>query len=202
MPTLSIIIPTLGRPLLGKILRELAAQLGPLDEVLVVGDGPQPTAESIVAGTDPRIRYLEGEQDHCWGHPQRNWAMARAKGTHLASFDDDDSLMPGALEIMRSAASRAQDRPHLFKIRYRGEVIWKERALACGNVSTQMFLVPKVRGRLGEWGARYEGDLDFIRSTVTLYPRGPRSIIWCNEVIAHHGLSGNDPRSLVSEELP
>jgi hypothetical protein len=38
-----------------------------------------------------------------------------------------------------------------------------------GNVSTQMFCVPRT-ATLGKWGTRYEGDYDFIASTVAANP--------------------------------
>jgi glycosyltransferase involved in cell wall biosynthesis len=194
-PTFSVIIPTVGRPLLSRVLGEVVPQLGAEDEVLVVGDGRQPEAERMVREADPRVRYLEFESAHCWGHPQRNWAMERARGTHLLSLDDDDALRSGALEAVRSVSSRFPDRPLAFRVQYGSELLWREPRVACGNVTTQMFVVPNVKERLGRWGDRYEGDYDFIRSTALLYPLGMRSILWREEIIALHGLGGNDPRA-------
>jgi hypothetical protein len=195
VPTLSIIIPTIARPLLARILREIVPELQGQDEVLLVGDGHQPDAKRTIEGMDPRIKYHEFGPAHCWGHPQRNWAMERTRGSHLASFDDDDALRPGALETMREVISRFPNRPLMFRMEYGAEILWREPTLACGNVSTQMFVVPNVKGRLGVWGERYEGDFDFIHSTAMLYPGKQRSIVWREEVIAVHGMGGSDPRT-------
>src|SRR5687767_666422 len=162
MTTISIIIPTIGRPILAHLLDETIRQLEDGDEVLVIGDGPQPEARRIAAGRDARVRYHETEATRCWGHPQRNWAMDIASASHLVSFDDDDALVPGALDAIRAAATATPDRPLIFRMRHEAVTLWMTPRLLPGNVSTQMFVVPNVKARLGRWGSRYQGDFDFI----------------------------------------
>jgi glycosyltransferase involved in cell wall biosynthesis len=193
-PSFSILIPTIGRPLLASLFQELLPQLGPHDEVMVIGDGPQPAARAMVAGMDRRVQYCEFGPAHCWGHPQRNWAMKLASRSHILSFDDDDAVKPGALERIRKAIMRHPGFPLVFKMQHGPVVLWKEKTLTCMNVSTQMFVVPNVKECLGTWGDRYEGDLDFIVSTSLLYPEQDQSIVWCEEIIALHGMGGTDPR--------
>lgn len=192
--SLSIIIPTIGRPTLITILQEIAPQLDDGDEVIVVGDGRQPDAERMSGGFGSRVRYLEFESVHCWGHPQRNWAMERATGSHLVFFDDDDAVKPNALDTIRHAVLQNPKSPLVFRMHYGSTILWRDRAVRCGNVSTQMFVVPNRKSLLGEWGGRYEGDLDFIQSTSLKYPDGVRSIVWREEITAVHGLGGRDPR--------
>lgn len=198
MVTLSIIVPTIGRRILRKLLREVIPQLNPGDEVLVIADGPQPYARRIVTGIHPQVHYHETEQTRCWGHPQRNWAIQIAKASHVVSFDDDDALLPNSLAAIRTNALATPDRPMIFRMKHRSLTLWFTPELVCGNVSTQMFVVPNNRLRLGTWGNRYEGDLDFITSTAQLYPSKEKAIIWKEDVIALHGIAGRDPRGSMS----
>jgi hypothetical protein len=184
---LSIIIPTIGRQELRRILGELAPQLSPQDEVLVVGDGPQPAAREIAGGFGSRVKYWEHGSDHCWGYPQRNWVMPRASGSHLMFFDDDDRGAPAALQHVRDAARANPGRPLMFREIHEEGLIWGRKRVELSNVSTQLFVVPNDPARLGKWGQRYVGDYDFVVSTLALYPGGEEALVWREEVIAVHG---------------
>jgi hypothetical protein len=169
-PTLSIIVPTVGRPTLMRLLEEMEPDLGEHDEVLVIGDGPQPQAAWIVSTfVDPRIRYFDGPETHCFGNAQRQYGMTQATGSHLCFFDDDDHVLTGGLRILRVLAG---NRPTTFTLTRmldkNGLVLWHQPVVMQGNVSTQMILCPNVPTSLGQWGARYEGDYDFISSTLVL----------------------------------
>lgn len=191
MITLSIMVPTIGRPSLAKLLQELKEQLGPGDEVLVIGDGPV-GAGPAVQPFGEQFRYLEHGPDHAWGHPQRNHAMPLAQGTHLMSLDDDDALRPGGLEMIRKAIGEHPSSPLMFRMTHESMVLWREPSFWVGNVSTQMFVTPNVPDKLGKWGHRYEGDFDFMSSTLSLYPQN--ALVWRSEITAMHGLGGKAPR--------
>lgn len=186
-PTFSIMIPTIGRAMLDRVLGQLAPQTADGDEILVVGDGRQPEAQEMASRHGGRVKYMEHGPDHCWGHPQRNWAMPLARGSHLMSMDDDDESLPGALSAVRAAVAAAPDSVHAFRIHHKGGLIWAERAVYMGNLSTQNFVVPNVPARLGRWGRRYEGDFDFIRSTLDLHPDGDATVVWHEDIVAVHG---------------
>jgi len=49
--------------------------------------------------------------------------------------------------------------------------------------------VPNVKGRVGQYGKRYEGDYDYIVSTAALYPEGERALVWCPEVLSVLGIA-------------
>lgn len=72
--------------------------------------------------------------------------------------------------------------PILFRMRHHGSVLWTDRQVRLGNVSTQMVCVPNVAGKLGVWPANSEKDFAFIRDTVRNYP--PDAIGWREDVIA------------------
>lgn len=192
--TFTVLIPTIGRDhLLTLLWDQLVPQLGPGDEVWVVGDGAQPRARTMVEGIHPQVRYGEFGPTKLWGHPQRNWAMEKAAGTHIYSLDDDDTLLPGALATMRRVVEAEPSRIHVFRARDSGmaeDLIWGKPELRCGNVSTQCFVVPNEKGRLGTWGSRYEGDFDFLTTCVARRREGLDALSWRKEVVALHGRGG------------
>lgn len=188
MTSLSIIIPTIGRPLLKRLLDQVLPQLWEKDEVLVIGDGPQPAAEAMVqAMMDPRITYHELGPTRCWGHQQRNWGMLIAQGSHLMFLDDDDESCAGSFNVIREVAVRDPEKILIFKTFHQGGPIWVDPVIRHMNVSTQCFVVPNIPERFGTWGQRYAGDFDFIVSSVQAHPEKEKGIVWRPEVTSIHG---------------
>lgn len=186
-PTISFIVPTIGRDSLLTLMQQILPQLWEGDEILVVGDGPQPLARAMVEGLSPFITYLEHGPSRCFGHAQRNFAMLVASGTHLMFLDDDDGLLPGALTAVREVVARAFEKIVLFRTRHRGDHLWVDKAVRHMNVTTQMYVIPNIPERYGTWGDRYEGDFDFLVSAVAAHPEKEGGIVWREEVITVHG---------------
>jgi len=178
---LSIIVPTVGRASLEATLRSLVAQpLAQVDEVLVIGGDARDVAPFEVYGA----RHLPYHPGGHWGCEERTVGIGKATGSHLAFIDDDDIWLPGARETIARAIAQTPDKPMLFRMRYpSGRVLWDNKRVLRGNVSTQMVVVPNIPGRLGRWTTRREGDYDFIRS---LRWR-PEKIVWREDVIAEIG---------------
>jgi predicted O-methyltransferase YrrM len=172
--TLSVIIPTCGRPSLALTLSSVAAAgATKADQVIVVGDGPQPAAREIVSryAKQLTITYLETPPTRMVGAAQRNIAVDKATRSHLVFIDDDDTYMPGALAMVRAEAQRHPDRILLFREvssspRHPWGIVWKEKKIELGNVGSQMIVVPNVKGRLGRWPDHRGSDYGFLRSTV------------------------------------
>ena len=163
-PRVSVIVASSGRPTLTRTIQSIHPQLAPGDEILV----------SI-------------NQDCPWGHAARNQLMPAARGDFWLFMDDDDHYTAGALQVVRSAVACAPERMHIFRMRYRsGDVLWRHRALACGNVSTQMVAMPRkiltaTHGSAPpQWGAHYAGDYDFIAAAARMLGEP----VWHADVIA------------------
>jgi glycosyltransferase involved in cell wall biosynthesis len=194
--TLSVIIATLGRPTLTRMLDSIARQdliVGNAgDEVLVVGDGPQPSAAKCVKSINQEcfgqpFRYLEGPLDHCFGNTQRNFGIRHARGDYIVFQDDDNVMLPGAFRAMRGAAEQFCGRPVIFKVRFlNGQIAPSGPRLVCGDFDTACGAWPNMLGKLGGWGRSYEGDYLFARDTLALYDLGEAEAIWRPEVIAAH----------------
>jgi hypothetical protein len=118
--------------------------------------------------------------------------MKVAVGKRLFFVDDDDVVLPGALDAIRMQAKKYPAAPLMFRMKHPSVVLWGEKKICPGNVSGQMFVCPNVRDRLGIWSGRYEADQDFIKSTLALYPDGERSVVWCPETLVVQGLAGKN----------
>lgn len=183
--TLSLIVPTVSRPTLARALASARRQdWWPGDEVILVGDGPQPIAQALWEQFALPGRYTEVPKTlpADWGHTPRNLTHPQARGAYLMALDDDDELTDGAVATVRAAIAKNPGRPHLFRMSGCPVVgdCWKVPDVRLGNVGTPMFVAPNAPARLGRYTARYGGDHDFIASTCSHYPDGP---VWREEVI-------------------
>lgn len=206
---LSVIIATCGRKRLSRALESLVlAGLKPTDEVIVVGDGPQPVARKI-AENFPKslsIRYFEHGPTRMVGAAQKNFAIKNATGTHLMFLDDDDESAPDAIAAVRGAAEANPGRILIFKEESKSKwqpwgVIWKGREISLGNVGTQGIVVPNIRGRLGTWPDRRGSDYHFLRSTLNLYPERDGAVVWIDRIIAYL-FSDDEDQGVAGAHLP
>lgn len=153
---LSVVVASGGRDHLVKTVLGITQQLMPGDELLV-----------------------DVNDDAPWGHAARQRMQARAAGDFVVFMDDDDRYTDNGLEIIRWGVATDPDRVHIFRMMYpNGHVLWRDPEVRCGNVSTQMVAVP--RRFLGVWGARYEGDFDFIVDSVRRSGGDP---VWHTEIV-------------------
>lgn len=195
-PTLSLIIPTAGRPSLRRTLESAAPQVLPGDECIVVGDtldGPLPQTEAICRDY-PWVRYIEHAHDaHRWGHPQFDAGQAAAIGDWLIGQDDDDVWTPDAFAAIRAAIAHAEyPRPLLFRFRsyFGGFVFWHTAGpewIRQGHIGGHCLVQPgRAHGKVGQRAVngtyRYESDFDWITSTLANW--APIEPLWCDHVIA------------------
>lgn len=162
-----MIIPSTGRKTLGRAIRTSRWA----DEIVVVFDAAAPA----LAPTGCVVLAAGPTAD--WGGTQRNLGIDSASGTHFAFMDDDDAYTRRAGKWIRAAVAAHPDRVHVFSMRNRDTVY--NGPVESGNISTQMFVVP--REPVGRWTARYSGDFDFISETMQLRGDDP---IFHPEIIA------------------
>lgn len=120
-----------------------------------------------------------------WGATLRTKGMFMATGDILMWVDDDDICTPDAFATVR-ACLKERRQPHLFRMARSlpfNDVVHKGHVLIRGNVSTQMFVVPNYKTKLGKWGVLYDGDFNFIESTLKLWG-GNDSVVWREEIIS------------------
>lgn len=173
MINFSIIIPTIGRHTLARTLDSIAAQvLEEGDEVIVVGDtldGPQPATQTLVEQYG--YTYIEHAGEcHNWGMAQRNHAMSVARpGNWYLGTDDTDFFLLGVIAKMRALIDPQPGYPHIFAFIAAWGVVWGN-VIAEGQIGGHNFIAPLIPGKMGSWGNRYQGDFDYIASTMQHYP--------------------------------
>ncbi len=148
--TLSIIVPSLGRPSLAAALDSLLPRLGLHDEIVVCADetGDVRFAESEADRVG--AVFLTAPHGEGVGCSQRNAAIAAATGSHLVFLDDDDVFTEDALSLFSRRAE--PDRPVIFRMRFgMGQTLWLDRAVRFCNVGTPMFCVPNLPGLVPLW---------------------------------------------------
>lgn len=157
-------------------------------QIVIVGDtcdGPLPAVEEMCA--EFGVMYLDvNAKHHCWGHCQINYALNYLAGAHTmmtpgtggwACFNDDDDVYTRtAFKTIHRALPQDPSGPLFFQwqsyssgrlppIAADGGFVVRE-----GSIGGHSIVVPLVPGKLGTWCCRYEGDYDFIDSTLKLFP--------------------------------
>ena len=167
MPTISFIIPTIGRPSLQRTLASIEKWNS--DEVLTIQFNPP-------SGT--------------WGNSERKAGIAKATCDYLAFIDDDDYYVSNHRAIMERAMQENPGLPNLFRMQYpNGDILWKELRIIPGNVSSQMILVPNRKEMFYKFmfpGNTNMGDYYFVARWK--FPE----VIWREEVIAFLGHDDNN----------
>ena len=109
----SYIVPTIGRQTLDRAVRSVLEQnFSSADvEVIVVNDSTKPleAADWLFA---PRVRVIN--TNRCERSFARNTGAALATGEYLAFLDDDDWILPNALEKFWSLAAQDPDASWLY----------------------------------------------------------------------------------------
>jgi glycosyltransferase involved in cell wall biosynthesis len=147
-PTISVIIPTVGRKSIERTLDSIRSQQIDGDEIRVVMDHPP---------------------HNDWGAWARNQGLTQATGDMIAFIDDDDRFAAGAFNAMRREFLEQPGHVHIFKMFINGtnQVLWKEQDLSKpGQVGAPMIVVPNQQDKLGRFTSRYQCDFDFLTDTV------------------------------------
>jgi hypothetical protein len=189
---LTILVPTIGRATLARTLRSIELQRHhylKLD-VIVIGDAHGHDLDGVEDTVrDFRnwlpIRYVPLDTGfNSWGHMNCQAALSLARGEWLHRMDDDDIYVPSALNWFEEAIHETVPvQPIMWQFLDPSRTrLWRESrpAMTIGEVGTPTMLLPLLEGRVGSWTSRYEGDFDFIESTMRKWVNGAR---WISKVI-------------------
>lgn len=174
------------------------SQLGLQDEWIIETDGHRPLVEKWVEEYgDNRVECNAYFAQSSYGNEQRNRAMRRARADYLVFVDDDDVLLPGALEGIRKEADALDEPcPMMFKMDYRPRrcILWPDKEVKVNYVAGSMLVLPNFRHKLPKWGVDGgpSGDLLFIEQAFELWGG---KLKWCEYCIQRcdvHGTSEED----------
>jgi glycosyltransferase involved in cell wall biosynthesis len=110
---LTTIIPTIGRKALQRAVHSVLEQDFPRDEheIIVINDSGSQLPEASWQDL-PNIRVINTNRvERCFA---RNVGAALARGRYLHFLDDDDWLLPGALEAFRQLSNSFQSSAWLY----------------------------------------------------------------------------------------
>lgn len=109
----STIIPTIGRPTLARAVQSVLNQdFAEADfEVIVVNDSGKPLSHETWQNSE-RVRLVNTNRRE--RSVARNTGAAIAKGEYLHFLDDDDILLPGALNALWNLSQKAREAAWLY----------------------------------------------------------------------------------------
>ncbi len=163
--TLSLIVCTLRRPEpVRRLLAAVAAQTHRPDEVLIVdAAAPGDTETEAVVRGFPGVDYSRVPPEERGLTRQRNWGIARTRGSHVAFLDDDTVPEPGYFEEVLACFER-----HPGAVGVGGfisnEVAWKRTSGGPAPISVY---------RHGEWERREDYRWRLRRMLGLDSPAGP-----------------------------
>lgn len=191
--TLTVIVPTIGRPTLGDTLASIARQrLVPGDQVLIAYDSHDGDTEheaqtrALVASFGFTFVPHDGGY-HFYGNPQLNHAMTLATGDFVTCLGDDDVYVDGAFDRLRKALKpgrvtlcqfysppfETQDGPQRF-------LLWDLPKLRVARISGCCLIAPTKHLVPVSTERRIEVDFDWIVDVVAKSGKPP---LWLRDCL-------------------
>ncbi len=188
--TLTIIVPTIGRPTLETTLQSIARQdLLPGDRVIVALDTyqepPRPDVSALVARYGFELLPVDGGV-HFMGNPQLNAALATVTTDYVCALGDDDVYVDGAIERLRpkldgrAVLFQFYAPPFLVPEDPRRFVFWADRRLRVANISGCCIAAPRSALVPVSDEPRIEVDYEWIVDIVAKTGQKPR---WMEDVL-------------------
>lgn len=190
-PSLTIVVPTIGRPSLRVTLDSIARQdLQPKDRVVIALDTfaepPRPDVAALVAAYGFDLIEVNGGT-HFMGNPQLNAAIAQCRTDYLIALGDDDIYVDGAIARLRKALTpgravlfRFYAPPYLVEGNPRRFMLWATRHLRVANLSGCCIAAPREALVPISEEHRIEVDFDWIAAMVAKTGQKP---IWLKDVL-------------------
>lgn len=173
--SLTVAIPTIGRPTLARCVFSFIEQLHDGDEVIIVADrkGDTDYAKFVYQlgtkrnGVNWRFA-VHGDLASGWGQAQRNKALdMAASGNHVWCLSDDDVATPGALDNIHEVLDHASAQDWFLFRAGRGTDavwVWQDSAVRVGNLDADCLVVPSAI--FSRFGLDYEGDAKLAHALV------------------------------------
>jgi len=202
-PTLTIVVPTIGRKTLRTTLESIARQeLLTGDRVIVALDTyrepPRPDVAELVDEFGFELLEVDGGV-HFMGNPQLNAAIATCSTDYFCALGDDDVYVDGAIASLRKKLKPGRALlfqfyapPYLVVGDPRRFVLWADRTLRVANISGCCIVAPREALVPVSDHQRCEVDFDWIRDIVAKTGKKP---IWLEQVliIARPDLRNGEP---------
>jgi glycosyltransferase involved in cell wall biosynthesis len=106
VPTISVVIPTVGRPTLRAAVDSIRRQSVPPDEIVIVNDSEDQLSVISELGVDVTEEFTGGGRGPS---AARNRGVSRARGEFIAYLDDDDLWFPHHLATALQSFEKAPE---------------------------------------------------------------------------------------------
>jgi len=189
--TLTIVVPTIGRPTLETTLQSIARQdLRHGDRLIVALDTyqqpPRPDVAALVARYGFELLPVDGGF-HFMGNPQLNAAISGCTTDYFCALGDDDVYVDGAIARLRKTLKPGRALlfqfyapPYLVAGDPRRFVLWADKTLRVANISGCCIVAPREALVPVSDQQRCEVDFDWIVDIVAKTGQRP---IWLDEVL-------------------
>jgi hypothetical protein len=158
MHSFHIILATIGRPTLQRMLNSLLPQLTEQDHLTIVYDGKTDIPNFEKKGVCKIHEYCEPNPLGFWGHGVRNkYASLIEKTDFVMHADDDDSYFPDAFLNLRKLCVDVNTL-YIAKMKSGKRLIPGGNYIKLDHIGTPCGIVPYELNKLGEWKTRYGGD--------------------------------------------
>ena len=177
LPTFNVVLPTVGRASLRRMLSSLQTQLLPADCLTVIFDGGD---AAVVAAFQSQLNsflcrvdlIVEPQRLGAWGHNARTkHAPSLTRRDFVVHADDDDYYAPGAFDVLRLLCV---DRAVLYLTHYYDVRLRRfvpdlfDHEVRVGNISTQCGIIPYDVNGKAVWAPVHGGDGMFYRALFEL----------------------------------
>ena len=191
---LSVLLTTIGRPCLQRMLDSLVNQLTENDYLYVIIDGPSyfDSAKKILHMTKFTEKWKCSVIIHehpinvgFWGHELKNQYQQNMKGDYIMYADDDDIYETGAFKKIRSTIKQP-DQLYIFQMYrpfFNKKIIPEHDEISTGNIGSPCGVVANRPHLLSRWENHYDGDSQFWKETSKKFE--PHQIHFIHKIIYH-----------------
>lgn len=163
MPSFHILIATVGRDTLQRMLDTILPHLTEVDHLTLVFDGVSPTNVNVETKGQVHI-HSEPVALGFWGHGVRNkYASLLEKTDFVMHADDDDIYMPDAFTHIRNICIDVNTL-YVGKMQFFHRVVPETPEIKPCNIGTPNGIIPYDVNKKGSWGHFGGGDFNFYES--------------------------------------
>jgi hypothetical protein len=159
MNSFNVIITTIGRPELQRMLDSICGQLSELDYLTIIWDGGCST-DFTVNTKATVISIINSTQLGHWGHGSRTKWQHYLPGDYFINGDDDDVFTSEAMTHIRNTC--LEDKLYIFKMLINdGIKLPSYPVIEFTNIGTPCGVY--MPSNLPEWDSEYGGDYRFYK---------------------------------------
>lgn len=163
MPSVHILIASIGRDSLQRMLDTILPFLTEIDHLTIVFDGVQPTNVNLETRGQVHV-HSEPVALGFWGHGIRNkYAPLLEKTDFVMHADDDDAYLPNAFTDVRNTCVDT-DTLYVMKMYFYQFTFPKTPEIKICNIGTPNGIIPYELNKKGKWGDVVGGDGEFYVS--------------------------------------